>query len=840
MPEVASHGLSPREVAERVARGEVNRVPRSDWIEYRAILARNVLTLFNALVVPAAIALFLLREYAGAWSVSAMALINSTLGLVQEIRAKRHLDKLAILTEPRARVVRDGQVASIPSGEVVRDDHVLLSAGEPIVADGTIVESRFLEVDEALLTGESDPVPRRPGDRVLSGSFAVAGDGAYRADKVGAQAFAQQTTLEARAYRFTASPIQRNLDTLIKFLTVVVVFFCALYVVFFFLQRASETVAVGSGLNEGRSSFNPEPTATEDRVKRERRLAKSVAATVTSMVPQGLVPMATLAMILGAVRMAARGAVVQRISAVESMAAVSVLCMDKTGTLTTNRLRLERLHLLNDAPESAVRERLRLFAWTSLDAGNKSIQALRAATGEAMAGVEVLDQLPFKSQNRYSAVRVRNQQSEHVLVLGAPEALEPFLSSGELSGTTLPSRPDGSGDPSHDPLRWPHDQSLGTGLRLLLFAEANAPWPAAFNGSLDGCSLSPLALVALHDELRPEAGAVLETLANQGITFKIISGDNPETVRATVGHLDLSLAREPVVSGDDLAKALDAAELVRTRSVFGRIAPRQKVQIVTALQAHGGHVAMIGDGVNDVLPIKKADLGIAMGEGSAAARTVSGLVLENNNFELLPATLAEGRLIVHNLRRSAKLFLTKNVYSLMLITGSFFGLAFPYVPQQVTLLNFLTIGIPAFLVTLGKQRPTAPTRPGFLRDVARFVLPTGVVIGVAGLSIVTLAGKLYDERTARTLLLTTLVLCGAGTLIRVLWDDRILRWLPAAVLPIYLPAMYVPEFGDFFELSPLGLAQWGLAASAGLLATGLGLLWDWWEIERGAWRMGTR
>jgi cation-transporting ATPase E len=806
--------LSSAEVAVRVARGEVNRVARSDWLEYRAIIARNVLTLFNALVVPAAIALFLLGEYAGAWSVSAMALINSTLGLVQEIRAKRHLDKLAILTETRARVVRDGQVVSIPSSDVVKDDHVLLASGEPVVADGTIVESRFLEVDEALLTGESDPVPRRPGDRVLSGSFAVAGDGAYRADKVGGEAFAQQTTVEARAYRYTASPIQRSLDTLIKFLTAVVVFFCALYVVFFFLQKGSENAA--------------------DRVENERRLAKSVAATVTSMVPQGLVPMATLAMILGAVRMSARGAVVQRISAVESMAAVDVLCMDKTGTLTTNRLRLEKLHLFDDTPEDAVRERLRLFAWASVDSGNKSILALRAALGQAVGGVELIDQLPFKSQNRYSAVRIRNRESEQVLVLGAREALEPYLSSSHPRRTALQSRPDGSGEPSYVAIRSPEEELLRTGQRLLLFAEAGAPWPEAFNGSLDGCSLSPLALVALSDELRPEAGAVLEALAGQGIAFKIISGDNPETVRATVGHLDLPLAREPVVAGDELAKADDARHLIQSRSVFGRVAPRQKMQIVASLQEQGRHVAMIGDGVNDVLPIKKADLGIAMGEGSAAAKTVSGLVLENNNFELLPATLAEGRLIVHNLRRSARLFLTKNVYALVLITGSFFGLAFPFVPQQVTLLNFLTIGIPAFLITLSKQRTTAPTRPGFLRDVAGFVLPTGVFIGIAGLLIVALAGRLYDERTTRTVLLTMLVLCGAGTLVRVLWDDAGLRWLPAAVLPIYLPAMYVPALGHFFDLAPLAVEQWGLAASAALLTTGLGLLWDWSEVKRSA------
>jgi cation-transporting ATPase E len=805
MNDTEHRGLSAGEVAERLARGEVNRVPRSDWLEYRAIIARNVLTLFNALVVPAAIALFLLGEYAGAWSVSAMALINSVLGLVQEIRAKRHLDKLAILAETRARVVRDGHEVSIPNGDVVKDDHILLIAGETIVADGTVLESRFLEVDEALLTGESDPVPRRPGDRVLSGSFAVAGEGVYRADKVGAAAFAQQTTVEARSYLFSASPIQKSLDTLIKVLTAIVVFFCALYVVFYFLQGPRESAS--------------------ERTERERHLAKSVAATVTSMVPQGLIPMATLAMILGAVRMATRGAVVQRISAVESMAAVNVLCMDKTGTLTTNRLRLEKLQPLDGTPEGIARERLRLFAWASVDSGSKSIQALRTALGGALNGVELLDQLPFKSQNRYSAVRVRCQNSKHTLVLGAAEALRPYFA--EVFQSRERERPEqlpSAAPVAHAPGSESSEETLlKTGLRLLLFAEAlSAVTP--FHGSLDGLQLRPLALLGLSDELRPQAGAVLEDLAGQGIGFKIISGDNPETVRATVGTLDLPLAREPVVAGDDLASSNDANYLIRTRSVFGRIAPRQKMQIVTALQAQGSHVAMIGDGVNDVLPIKMADLGIAMGEGSAASKTVSGLVLENNNFELLPATLEEGRTIVYNLRRSAKLFLTKNVYSLMLITGSLFGLAFPYVPQQVTLLNFLTIGVPAFLITLSKQPKAKPTRGRFLREVGRFVLPTGLAIGAAGLVILRLGGLWYDEQTARTLLLSTLVLSGIGTLARVLSDDRRLRWLAVAVLPIYLPAMYIPVLGRFFELTPLTMGQWGLAVLSAALAFALCLL----------------
>ncbi len=633
-------GLTAAEVAERVARGQVNRAPRSDLAEYRAILARNVLTLFNALVVPAAVALFLLGKYAPAWAVSGMAVVNTLIGIAQEVRAKRHLDQLAILTETRARVLRDGREQVIPADDVVLDDVLLLAAGDPVVADGTVLGGRFLEIDEALLTGESDPVPRRAGERLLSGSFCVAGEGWYRADEVGGEAFANRTSAQARRYRFTPSPMQRTLDAIIRALTGITLALCLLYAVLYYLR----------GID--RADF-----------------WEMVAATVTSMVPQGLVLMTTLAFLLGAVRMSARGAVVQQLNAVESMASVDVLCMDKTGTLTTNRLALDRVTPLGVGADEA-RDRLRLFAWASLDERSKSVQGLRAALGAPDTKPELLDQVPFKSQNRYSAVRLRAKGAEQALALGAFEALRPLLAKEAVGRAEA---------------AW--HELLPTGLRLLLFAEVTGSAP--FGGSLQGLALWPVALVALSDELRPEAGAVLEALAAQGIRFKLLSGDNPETVRATVGHLNLPLAREPVVSGDQLAAAADPAAVIRERSVFGRVAPGQKLGIITALQTQGHHVGMIGDGVNDVLPIKRADLGIAMGEGSSAARTVAGLVLENNSFDLLPATLDEGRTILSNLRRAAKLFLLKNAYVLVLIVVGFgvLRLGFPLLPQQVTLLN---------------------------------------------------------------------------------------------------------------------------------------------------------
>jgi len=368
-------GLTAAEVADRVARGQVNRPPASGWAEYRDILVRNTLTLFNALVVPAAVALFLLEDYRGAWAVSGMAVANTLIGLVQEIRAKRHLDRLAILSETKARVRRDGQDVTIPAGDVVLGDVVLLSDGETVVADGAVLTANFLEIDEALLTGESDPVPRRPGDRLLSGSFCVAGGGAYHADKVGGESFANQTSAQARLYRYAPSPIQRTLDTLIRVLTAAAVTLCLGYVALYFLRGFPVT-----------------------------DLVQMIAATITSMVPQGLVLMATLAFVLGAVRMARRGAVVQRLNAVEAMASVDVLCLDKTGTLTTGRLSLDRVEPLGDG--EGVRDKLRLFAHATIDARNKSVQALRDALGPQQKALELVDQVPFKAQNRYSAVRV--------------------------------------------------------------------------------------------------------------------------------------------------------------------------------------------------------------------------------------------------------------------------------------------------------------------------------------------------------------------------------------------------------------------------------------------------
>jgi cation-transporting ATPase E len=334
-------GLTFAEVAERVRAGQVNRLPSSEGADYARIVLRNVLTVFNALVVPCAVALFVFGKYQGALAVSGLACSITAIGLVQELRAKWQLAKLAILVETSARVKRDGNAMTIPAGDVVQDDLVLLASGASVVADGVVTESHYLDVDEALLTGESDPVRRNVGDRLLSGSFCVAGEGSYKAEQVGKNAFAQNTTAEARAYRYTPGPLTQLLNAVVNWLTAIAVALCALYGVLAWFGRVGEV-----------------------------ELVQNIAATITSMVPQGLVLTATLAFTAGAVRLSLRGAVVQRLSAVESMAGIDVICTDKTGTLTTNRLALARIRAVGDVAEAEGRRLLGLFASASVDRGS--------------------------------------------------------------------------------------------------------------------------------------------------------------------------------------------------------------------------------------------------------------------------------------------------------------------------------------------------------------------------------------------------------------------------------------------------------------------------------------
>lgn len=749
---------------------------------------RNTFTLFNLLVVPAAFSLFLLEDYRGALAVGGMAVTNSLIGLTHELRAKWHLNRLSLLGQDRVRVRRDGLERTIAANDVVMDDHLLLASGDTVVADGRLVSANSLEVDEAILTGEADPVSREVGDWVRSGSVCVAGTGTYLAERIGPEAYVQQTTATARKYHHAPGPTQTALNQLVQGLTVVTIALCLGYVALFWVRAFPVT-----------------------------DLVQMIAATITSMVPQGLVLLATLEFVLAAVALGRRGAVIQRLAAVEGLAAVDVICTDKTGTLTTGQQTLENIVAFNKT-EIVVRRWLGAFVTASVDQRNKSIETLRRSLAAESPVTEVRDQLPFQSKNRCSAMVLQINGEPRLLVLGSFEALRPRFSDAQARGMDAV---------------W--HGLISSGLRVLTFAEGPV-FHEKLQGRIPETPLRPLAFITLRDELWPRVTEVLAALTSQGIRLKVVSGDHPETVRTVVKQLGFDISEENMVTGDAWAAADDRVLLADKCHVFGRVSPEQKLALVEALQQAGHNIGMIGDGVNDILAIKRANFGVAMGAGSPAARAVAGVVLESNDFSLLPEVLAEGRRVVQNVRRAAKLFLLKNVYTivLILVAVGFAGLPFPYLPQQVTLLNALTIGGPAFLILIGRPSVSRPVSPHFFADVWRFLILAGGVTSVVSLMLYFGAIHFfrYDTDTARTLLLAMLILTGVGNAVVITQGDkRLLVWAGFAV-GVLMTVMTLPSTLYFFAFEPLGLGQWIVvvtAAFSAIIPTALSGWWGWLE-----------
>ena len=767
-------GLTSGEVAERIAAGRVNRSLNNDWRTWASIVRRNTLTLFNALVAPAALGLFLLGDYRGALAVGGMALTNSIIGLFHEFRTKWHLDRLTLLGEGSARVRRDGRVVTIPLGGVVEGDRVLVGSGDAVVADGTVMLAEYLELDEALLTGESDPVCREVGDLVRSGSVCIGGEGEYVAEKVGAEAFAERTASTARQYRHYPGPTQRTLEQLVGWLTVAAVCLCAGYGALYFVRGFPVT-----------------------------DLLQMVAATITAMVPQGLILLTTLSLVLAAVRLGTRGAMVRRLMAVEGLAAVDVICTDKTGTLTTGKQTLDQVVTFN-ADEDWVRQLLGIFAALSIDRKNKTIEALHLAIPVGPAAGEVLDQLPFQSRNRCSAALIRMDGQERLLVLGSYEAFK-----------------DQFCEVDRELVEGVWREFLSTGKRLIVFAEGVSDGKP-LQSRVPGVALRPLALVILKDELRPGIAGVLAALAFQGIRFKVVSGDHPETVRATVQSVGSAFRNDLIVSGDAWENAADRLAIAREHDLFGRVSPEQKMALVGCLQEAGCNVGMIGDGVNDVLPLKRADFGVAMGSGSPAAKAVAGVVLEKDNFGVLPEVLMEGRRVVRSIRRAAKLFLLKNSYTvaLILVVVGFCGLPFPYLPQQVTLLNLLTIGGPALLILAGRSSGVEPVRLSFFGEVAWFVLIAGGSASLVGIGVYCAAfyAMYQGVEVARTMLLATLILVGVGNAVVVSRGEfALVVWAFVAILH-FCVVMLIPPLAYFFALVPLTVGQWASVVVAAACA----------------------
>jgi cation-transporting ATPase E len=673
-------GLTESEARTRRARGEGNTSGAPTGRSYWEIVRGNLFSLFNNILFVIGVALIALGRYNDALTSVGLGLINAMISTVQEIRAKRQLDRIALINSPKVTVVREGREHVVDPAELVKGDVVRVDAGDQVVVDGVMLGDGTLEMDESLLTGEPDLIRKQAGDQLFSGSFCVTGTGYFQAEQVGAASFANQLTATARTFQVTQTPLQRRIDFVVRLVMLVVVVMSIIILV--------------AGLLEGLTTI---------------RLVQ-IAAVLSGQVPYGLFLQIVVAYALGAAAVAKQGALVQQINAIESLSNIDVLCMDKTGTLTANRLLFNAISPLGDAPAEAVAEQLGDFA-RSATVPNKTGEALVAGTpGDRRP---VVDEIPFASARKWSALAFDRPERRGVYVLGAVEMLAPYLPPDAIAPESPLSRQ----------TRIWSDQ----GLRVLLFAhnpQATGLHDAQGRPQLP--PLTPLAVVSLSDELRPQAKETLAAFSQLGLQLKIISGDNPRTVAALAKQAGLP-GDIKLVSGPELAE-MSQSEFDQTAdeaTVFGRIKPEQKDQLVDALLRQGKRVAMMGDGVNDVLALKKASLGIAMQSGSSAARNVSDMVLLQDSFNALRPAFTEGRRIIGGMSNALYLFLARVATTSLIIVGvTMVGLNFPFDPAQVALTTF-TVGVPAFALTLW-ARPQR-LQENLLRSIARFVFPVAIV-----------------------------------------------------------------------------------------------------------------
>jgi cation-transporting ATPase E len=754
-PPASAEGLTGAQVAERVRRGQTNAEVTPSSRSIGDIVRRNVFTFFNGLLFVMLVAILRYGQALDALF-GFVLLLNVSIGIAQELRAKRTLDRLSFIAAPRVRVVRDGVVGEVAVAEVVLDDVVELRSGDQVVADGVVLAAAGLEVDESLLTGEAVPVLKSAGDRVMSGSFCVAGSGRMRADGVGAASHAQRLAAEAKRFRRVPSELLRGTDRILQTIAVLLVPIATLFVVSRFQM----------GLTQG------------------RLVTQSVAALV-GMVPFGFVLLTSIAFAVSVIRLASRGALIEELPAVEILARVDVVCLDKTGTLTDSGPESVTLETVDGADEAAARAALASLA--SLDepgspgAGDATARALAAAFGGAALPHSA--SVPFSSARKWSAADLGGAGA---WVLGAPDVLLP----------------------AGDALRGRADIRAATGARVLLLART----PALPAREVVPAPLEPQALVVLQERVRSDAATTLAYFREQGVALKVISGDSPATAASVAARAGLELAGEPVDARNLPKDPAALADLVESHTVFGRVGPEQKRDMVAALQSRGHVVAMTGDGVNDVLALKTADLGIAMGAGAPAARAVADLVLVDGRFSALPGVVAEGRRVIANVERVANLFVTKSVYAALLALGAAaFAVHFPLLPRHFTLVDAVTIGIPGFFLALA---PAAPRyRPGFLARVLRFTLVCGAVMAAAAAGayawalrtpIAHAAGRTGE---ARTVVVWTLMFTGLWVLVelsRPLTRGRIA--LVASMAAAAFVLMFVPLLRTFFALpySPPG------------------------------------
>ena len=767
---LGERGLSAAEVAERVARGAVNRVKDRTSRSVASIVRENVLTLFNAIIVGASVIVLLFGDLRDGIFGGVM-IINAVIGIVSELRAKRTLDSLAIVDAPQASVLRDGTLSVIPARDVVLDDVIELALGDQVSVDGTVLSSAGLEIDESLLTGESRPVKKKEGDQLLAGTSVVAGSGRMVATAVGERVYAQGLSEQARAFTRTVSEIQVSINRVLQVVSVMLLPVVALT---FYSQNR---IAGGSG-GDWREA-----------------LVLSVAS-VIGMIPQGLVLLTSMNFAIGSATLARRGVLVQELPAVEVLARVDCLCLDKTGTLTTGGIRVREVDVVAGDADTV----MSALASAASDRTNATAEAIWAHVGEnarSGASERIEWSVPFSSARKWSAWGTGRES----WILGAPEFV---IDEAVATNAVLLER-----------VR----AIAAGGSRVVALVRADE---AVVDDELPA-RRAVAALVVLEEDLREDAAETLDYFRSQGVHVRVISGDNPTTVGALAAQAGLTApdgSPARLMDARDLPEDLTSEafnDAIERHDVFGRVTPEQKRAMVGALQARDHCVAMTGDGVNDALALKDADLGIAMGNGTQATKAVAQIVLVDSKFSVLPGVLSEGRRIIANMERVSSLFLAKTTYAAVLvIVTALVGWRYPFLPRQFSYIDSLTIGIPAFFLALWPN----PRRyvPGFLKRTLSLAMPTGVILATAALVAFGIVEGPPQARESTAAILS-LMLGAIWLLVITSRPLSLWKWvLLASVISATVGGVLLPPVRGFFSMvAPTGY-EWLVIACVGACA----------------------
>ncbi len=733
-------GLSEVEAERRRAeRGRGNEIANSR--SYASIVRANVFTVFNLILACFGTITLVFGDWRDALFLGILV-ANTAIGITQEVRAKRALDRLALLVAPRATVLRDGSARSVPAAEVVEGDLVAVQAGDQIVADGQLRSAVDLRLDESILTGESESVPRATAEQLRSGAFVVEGSGSYQVTAVGAGSYAGRLLGAARSFRHPRSPLEQAVNRLLISLVALVVLLGA---------------ALGYSLWHRHTPLHEAVT--------------TATAGVVSLIPEGLVVLISLAYAVASIRMARRGVLSQQLNAIESLASVDVICLDKTGTLTEAALRVAAA-IPAEGITDLEQQLSRYGASSSLR--NGTVNAIADAYPGDVEGA--LDEVPFNSRRKWSAV----QLADTTLVLGAPE----HFALGALAADA--------------------ERERRAGRRVLALARSTSELAAVdAEAGVPPCRVT--GLLVLGERLRPQIRETVAFLRSQGVALKVLSGDNPETVAAIAA--DVGIEVDTPSDGGALPNDPEALRrLALETTVIGRISPEGKRAVVESLRDAGCYVAMVGDGVNDVPALKASRLAIAQGTGTQMAKGVADLVLTDGDFGAIPELVHQGRQALRNLQRVSRLYLTKSSFAafLILVIGTT-STAYPLLPRHLSLAATIAIGIPTFFLALAPS--SGPWHPaGFVRDAIRFALPAGMIIGVGVVAsyLFALHDLGYAVREARVIATTVLVIAGLYLVYEI--EGGSLRRRTAVgsmclvLFGLYVAAILLPPTRHFFEL----------------------------------------